>query len=970
MRPGKAGSQAQVLTLPAAVSVGSMPLEKTRFPLSVQYRRTLAIIWPFLAILLVLLCMGWASLMVLTAVRASITAESAWSKAQKEAVYDLVHYAQSRQERDYQRFLNAVEVIRWDQRMREEMDKPDPDRALVHEGMLRGQVQPADVDTTYHAYRSFHDFNFMRRVVALWKQGDRGMADLVVEGNRLREQILAEAKGAAPHPVDLEPVYQIDNWITPKAREFSVTLGDVARQVEFLLVFCMGLVTAMLVPLGFLFANRMVRRNLAFEDALTISEERFQLAVTGSNDGIWDWSARGSLYLSPRFRELVGLTPTQPAPSLPALLSRLHPSDDLPARRRLWLQARRAGVIDIECRLRAIGDEYRWFRIRGQAICDPHGQPVRMVGSMSDTNDYRAAAMALFGEKERLRVTLEAIRDAVVTTDTAGRVQYLNPAAEKLTGWSDRDALGQALGVVCKVVDEVSHAPLLTSLDQALRETAGGLPAREAVLITRDDRKILVDAVTAPIYDERQRLLGMVVALRDVSQEREHQADLNFRASHDALTGLINRSEFDRRLSLALKHARTEGRAHAVLYLDLDQFKVVNDTCGHAAGDELIKQISLLMPQRLRATDTLARLGGDEFAVLLENCQPKDALRIAEQLRETLVGFRFAWDGKPFSLGVSIGLVNVQDTPMTPAEVLSTADATCYLAKEKGRNRVQVYSPDDHELVRRRGEMEWTSRIREALERNLFQLYAQDILNLQGPPLTGRHVEVLVRMIDPEGPLVLPMAFIPAAERFGLMTEIDRWVVREMLATCAELVARDGPDAIAMCAVNVSGSSLGEERFRNFVLDQFVRFDVPFDRICFEVTETTAIANLGAANRFMSELKALGCRFALDDFGSGWSSFAYLKQLPVDYLKIDGGFVKDMLDDPIDRSMVETINRIGHVMGKQTIAEHAESPAIIAELRRLGVDFAQGLGVTEPKPFSRLRATGLVDPSGRQLETN
>ena len=514
-----------------------MTLRQTH-PLPVlETRRTWAIIWPFMAIVVILVALAWLSLSVLAAVRASVTGESAWSKAQKEAVYDLVHYAQSRNERDYERFLNAVQVIRWDQQVREEMDKPDPDYQLVRKDMTLGQIQPDDIETTYHFYRRFRDFTFMKRVVALWKQGDRGIADLVVEGNRLHVQILAEAKGAAPRPVDMEPVYQIDNWITPKAREFSETLGEVARQVEVSLLITMLLIAAVLVPLGFMLAHRMVRRNLAFEDALTVSEERFQLAVSGSNDGIWDWDARsGKLYLSPRFRELIGLNPGQPKLSLPALLARLHPNDEVPARRRLWLQARRHGVIDIECRLRAVGDEFRWFRVRGQAIRNAQGEPQRMVGSMSDTTDYRAAAVALFGEKERLRVTLEAIRDAVVTTDTAGRVQYLNPAAELLTGWSDEEAMGQPLDVVCRVVDEISGASLLTSVDHALREAAGGVPAREALLVPRKGDPVLVDTVTAPIYDERQRMLGMVVALRDVSQEREHAADLNFRASHDALT--------------------------------------------------------------------------------------------------------------------------------------------------------------------------------------------------------------------------------------------------------------------------------------------------------------------------------------------------------------------------------------------------------------------------------------------------
>jgi diguanylate cyclase (GGDEF)-like protein len=475
------------------------------------------------------------------------------------------------------------------------------------------------------------------------------------------------------------------------------------------------------------------------------------------------------------------------------------------------------------------------------------------------------------------------------------------------------------------------------------------------LLVRNDGEEIPVAHSAAPIRDRSGALVGVVLVLHDVSRERQYAARLSYQASHDSLTDLINRSEFERRLAIALQSASQLGRHHAVMYLDLDQFKVVNDTCGHAAGDQLMRQVSTLLHHCLREGDTLARLGGDEFGVLLENCPPDAALRIADKLRQTVTEFHFAWAHLSFNIGVSIGLVNVEDGMYTLAEVLRTADTACYMAKEKGRNRVQVYHPDDSELSLRQGEMEWVGRLQKALDENRFILYAQDIRHVRKQKEGGRHCELLVRMLDERGQVVPPMAFIPAAERYNLMPSIDRWVIRTALATLARLRA-DGAEHVELCAINLSGGSIGDERLLDFVREQLRNFDVPPDTICFEITETAAIANLDKAIHFIQEMRALGCRFSLDDFGAGMSSFAYLKHLPVDFLKIDGGFVKDMADDPIDRAMVEAINNVGHVMGKQTIAEFVDDARVIAILGEIGVDFMQGYGVAVPRPFaSRLQ---------------
>ena len=570
----------------------------------------------------------------------------------------------------------------------------------------------------------------------------------------------------------------------------------------------------------------------------------------------------------------------------------------------------------------------------------------------------RLFEIALGAEKERAQTTLAAIGDGVITTDAEGRVAYLNAAAELLLGRSAAHALGQPLATLLAFEAEAGRpdeAPLVQRIlagEPLLRDE------HTRRLVRPDETIVPVKLVGSALHQGGQGngAGGAVLVLHDVTREQHYVEQLSWQASHDALTGLANRREFERRLEGLLASPRTVEREGALLYVDLDQFKIINDTCGHQAGDEMLRAVCRMLQQGLRDGDTLARLGGDEFGILLPNCPGAPALRIAEQLRQTAQELRVAWGDRMLGVGLSIGLVHLTPALQTLEEVLRMADMACYRAKERGRNRVHVYQADDAAAAGTVGDMDWMQRLRSALAHHRFILYAQDIapLGKTGDPADqGHHVEVLLRLRDEAGELVSPGLFIPAAERYGLMPAIDRWVVQRAFATLAQHKLHGDSDdlAIATCAINLSGTSLGDEGLLEFLRQQFSLHGIAPQTICFEITETSAIAHLPSAIRLMKELRQLGCRFALDDFGAGMSSFTYLKHLPVDYLKIDGAFVRDMLSDPTNHAMVEMINRIGQVMGKRTIAEFAESAEIIEALRAMGVDYAQGYAVARPRPF-------------------
>lgn len=916
-------------------------------------RHLLAVTWPFLAIVVILVWLFDASITIIGSCRSYSEGNSNWSKQQKEAVFQLLRYSETQDVADFQRYEAAIAVPLAFKTFRIEMSKPDPDMDVVYQALTDGLTHPDDVESGITFFRRFHKMPPMSEVVKIWEHGDGIIADLTAAADELHAAVSTGTASRQQIDGIRDRVLEINSRLTPMSFDFTRALGAASRQTQVLLTATMFAVAALLLPIGIYLSHRTLSRGRAFEQALKISEERFNLAVAGSNDGLWDWKIQpDELYYSPRFAELLGYPSNGLEQCIQAIHELVHEGDRATAREAMTSHLLKDTPFDIEVRMLTRGGDYRWFRVRGQSVRDASGAPVRMAGALTDITDKQRAAAELFAEKERAQVTLASIADGVITTDTEGWVEYLNPVAETLTGWKWEEARGLPVQALFRLMDETQRRQASNPIDTVLNEDRTIEAAANILLQRNDGIEIPVVHSAAPIRDRAGALVGAVLVLHDVSRERQYAAKLSYQASHDALTGLINRNEFERRLALALQSAAQIGRHHSVMYLDLDQFKVVNDTCGHAAGDQLMRQVSTLLQTCLREGDTLARLGGDEFGVLLENCPADAALRIADKLRQTVTEFHFAWGQLRFNIGVSIGLVNVDDGLFTLAEVLRAADTACYMAKEKGRNRVQVYHPDDNELNVRQGEMEWVGRLQKALDENRFLLYSQDIAPVRdGGDDEGIHCELLVRMVDEQGQLVPPMAFIPAAERYNLMPAIDRWVVRTALATLSRLRAQGGP-RISLCAINLSGASIGDDRFLDFVHEQLRVFDVPRATICFEITETAAIANLDKAQRFIEEFRALGCRFSLDDFGAGMSSFAYLKHLAVDFLKIDGGFVKDMADDPIDRAMVEAINSVGHVMGKRTIAEFVDSDRVKAILREIGVDYAQGYGVSKPQPFA------------------
>ncbi len=575
---------------------------------------------------------------------------------------------------------------------------------------------------------------------------------------------------------------------------------------------------------------------------------------------------------------------------------------------------------------------------------------------MSCSNDKEAPETAAkdatcTSAQRILDTTLTSITDGVIITDADERIVCFNPVAEELTGRKSQQVLGRSLDETLNLMSERGGQRLSGRIAAVLADQVGSdQPGSGWLLVGEGGAQFPVELFVTRIDAGAPADDGWVVVFRDISHSRRMSAQLFWQANHDPLTGLENRHRFERRLQHLISSSERGKKPHALLYLDLDQFKIVNDTCGHAAGDELLRQLANMFRRKMRRSDILARLGGDEFGVLLENCPLDSARRVAGELQQLVKGFRFAWDGKRFGVGISIGLVPFDESTKTAASVLIAADTACFAAKDSGRNRVHVFCHENSEAARRHGEIQWVSHIQSALDQERLVLYSQLVVPLGPVDSHPPHREVLLRMLTVEGELIPPGAFIPAAERYNMMPALDRWVVRSAFKYLQRMQAQEQTQDCIL-NINLSGGSLAEEGFLDFVQTQLREQGVAPEKICFEVTETSAIANMDKAVEFIAALRHLGCKFALDDFGSGLSSFGYLKQLPVDFLKIDGSFIKDILHDPVNCAMVEAIHQVGKIMGIQTVAEFVEDANTMARLRELGIDYAQGYHIEKPGPL-------------------
>jgi len=553
---------------------------------------------------------------------------------------------------------------------------------------------------------------------------------------------------------------------------------------------------------------------------------------------------------------------------------------------------------------------------------------------------------ALAREKELAQITLKSIADGVISTDADGIIQFINPMGEQITQWSMEEAKGKALADVFRLFDGNRNTKIDSIIKRCITEKRQITSTEQSILINKNREQIDIEDSFAPIFDMEKNVAGTIVVFRDVSDKRALSKQLEFQAVHDALTGVINRHGFDQALATLIRSSKEDGELHALLYLDLDQFKVINDTCGHDAGDHLLMQFTNFLQQCLPLSATLARLGGDEFGILLSQCTVYQANEIADNLLQELKQFRFEWQGIVFQIAASIGVVSINRQIAGASFLLSAADMACYVAKDLGRNRVHVYNPNDKELTRRQDEMEWVAKLTTAIKEERFCLFCQKISDIKEPK-SPPHYEVLLRLRDSDGKLIMPDEFIPAAERYNFMPTLDRWVIHHIFSRFRWF------NSETHFSINLSGTSLNSDSLVDFIKDEIQRSSLSPGQVCFEVTETAAIANLKNAANLIQEIKSLGFRFALDDFGQGLSSYTYLNNLPVDFLKIDGEFVRNINQDPVSCEIVTSIQKIGHLLGMQTIAEYVEDEKILHTLKNIGIDHVQGFHFGQPEPLDK-----------------
>ncbi|KTT39310.1 diguanylate cyclase [Pseudomonas oryzihabitans] len=701
---------------------------------------------------------------------------------------------------------------------------------------------------------------------------------------------------------------------------------------------------------GYLLQARDIDAQRRAEETNARLRERLQLAVRASNLGIWEWDTRTpGFQADARLRDLYGIDPRNQSRDMDFWLTFIHPDDKARSLEVFDKVASESMFYTFNFRITRGGPGGEVRHIRSELISEVEADGnVRLVGSNRDVTEHHQLTTALYEEKERLQVTLASIADAVLTTDVEGRILFLNPVAEQLTGWTLADAQGRPHEEVFRIHDSQSDAKLPSPVTRCLQEQTITSLDEGAVLLSRQGDRHEVQDSAAPVRTVDGRIIGAVLVFQNVTHARNLQRELSYNASHDALTGLYNRLKFEQELEDAWQQVQAGTTQHALCFIDLDRFKVVNDSAGHAAGDLLLRELGTLLRDSLRGSDAVARIGGDEFALLLRDCDLVQAEAVAEKLIASIGAVRFNWQDRVYDVGASAGIVAITAETLSPAELMSQADVACYTAKHAGRNRAALYRAGSEDVERQHREILMASGLREALEQHRFELHAQPIVATRDSGSDEQHVELLLRLRDVQGQLISPATFIPAAERFGLMSSIDRWVVRQVLV---ELVPWLQERPQLRVGINLSGNSLSDPEFLPELLELIAASPLDPQRLLFELTETAVINKLSVASQLISQVRERGCRIALDDFGAGLSSFTYLKNFRVDYVKIDGSFVRNLDQDPLDRAIVESINQVAHHLGAETIAEFVESRATFELLGSIGVDYAQGYALGKPIPL-------------------
>jgi diguanylate cyclase (GGDEF)-like protein/PAS domain S-box-containing protein len=696
--------------------------------------------------------------------------------------------------------------------------------------------------------------------------------------------------------------------------------------------------------------DNLVLRVQRYRDKLLVRHQRVQRLLRNVTDVLYHTDADGRIsWVTETVTDMLGYRPAELEGRLLRDLLADPDTDEPVLRESAQLHRHPTRVF---CR----DGSMAWLLISSRRIDDAAGRTIGSEGVCRDGTRLIETQHALDDEKERAQVTLASIGDAVITTNAAGEVDYLNPRAEQMLGVKTADAEGRHFDMLCNFVDTERNVTVNGLVHECL--ASGEIQERDEDLTLYDRAPETtghtVKVTIAPIRDSQQHVVGTVIVLHDITRLQQISREMAHQANHDLLTGLPNRRAFEKLLAEAMAEIGHDHR-HALCYVDLDQFKLVNDTCGHDAGDEMLRQITNQISSSIRTGDTLARLGGDEFGLVMRNLSLTDAKIKAEALRAVIDRFRFRWNDKLFRLGASIGVASIDREAVSATELLRRADTACYLAKEKGRNQIYVYRGDSDETLTRHGDMQRMQQISEALDSDSFELFAQFIQPIDKREHKRCGVEILLRIRDTDGSILSPQNFLITAERYNVAARIDRWVLRRAIT----LIAEAGADhnAIEHYSINISGQSITDEHFVDYARGLIEASSVDPKRLVFEITETTAVTNTRRAGELIRSLRALGCRFSLDDFGSGLSSFSYLKNLPSDFIKIDGKLVSNILQDPVERSIVEAINQVGQAMGLLTVAEHVESRALLEALRSIGVDYVQGYHVARPIPFEMLSSS-------------